>query len=123
MNEFTIHVKVSLEEASLSALGRVLTASVGGARPERPAVPAPVEIRQAPDPNTTTTASQELPVQSSTTVDNMTLNTAVKAAQERGASREEVIAVFDRYGIKAARYCPEDKRPGLLSDLNALHHA
>lgn len=44
---------------------------------------------------------------------------AVKAAKDKSGI-DAVRALFAKYGIQASRDCPAEKRPDLLSELNAL---
>ena len=107
---FTINVKVSLEEATIQSIGRIFTACVGGARPTPPPTPAPVQTR----------AAAPAPAPKAETIDNMTLNQAVKAAQARGVEADAIRAVFNKYGIKSSRECPPERRQALLDELNGL---
>ena len=116
MEGFTINVKVGLEESTIQRLGQIFTTCIGGARPAQPPVPAPVEVRTAPQPAAPAPAP-EAPAPAA--VDNMTLMNAVKAAKDKSGI-DAVRALFAKYGIQASRDCPAEKRPDLLSELNAL---
>lgn len=116
MEGFTINVKVGLEESTIQRLGQIFTTCIGGARPGVPPKPTAAEIRET-DPKAVA-APTEAP--KAPEIDNMTLNTAVKAAQGRGVEADAIRAVFAKYGIKSSRECPADKRPALLAELNAM---
>ena len=116
MEGFTINVKVGLEESTIQSLGRIFTTCIGGARPAQPQAPAPVEVRTAPQPAAPAPVP-EAPAPAA--VDNMTLMNAVKAAKDKSGI-DAVRALFAKYGIQASRDCPAEKRPDLLSELNAL---
>lgn len=114
--EATVHVKVSLEEATLQSIGKIITACVGGAVGAPRPLPPAVEARPAaPAVETPKPEAPKAPE-----IDNMTLNKAVKDAQGRGVEADVIRGVFARYGIKSSRECAPDKRPGLLAELNDL---
>lgn len=117
-----VNVTVSLEEATIQSIGRIFTACVGGARPTPPPTPAPVQTRAAaPAPAPTPApAPAPAPAPKAETIDNMTLNQAVKAAQARGVEADAIRAVFNKYGIKSSRECPSERRQALLDELNGL---
>lgn len=116
-----VNVTVSLEEATIQRIREIFAPRPAGieARPAlgpRPAVPE--KPKEEPKPESAPAPAPEAP--KAPEIDNMTLNTAVKAAQGRGVEADAIRAVFAKYGIKSSRECPADKRPALLAELNAM---
>ena len=116
---FTINVKVGLEEATIQKIREIFAPRPAGieARPAqgpRPAVPE----KPKEDPKPESAPAPEAP--KAPEIDNMTLNIAVKSAQGRGVSKEQILEVFGRYRIKSSRECPAEKRSDLLAELNDL---
>ena len=132
--EAVLHVKVSLEEATIQSIGKLFTACLGGAQSAPKPLPTTVETRPAMGPRPAVpekpagtksedqvgTKSESAPAPKAPEIDNMTLNKAVKDAQGRGVEADVIRGVFAKYGIKSSRDCPADKRAALLSELNAL---
>ena len=119
MDPIVINVKVGLEEATIQKIREIFTPKPAGieARPAqgpRPAVPAKPQEEPQPE-SAPAPAAPKAPE-----IDNMTLNTAVKAAQGRGVEADAIRAVFARYGIKSSRECPAEKRSALLAELSAM---
>ena len=123
-----VNVTVSLEEATIQRIREIFAPRPAGieARPAlgpRPAVPEKPEGTKSgdqvgPKPESAPAPAPEAP--KAPEIDNMTLNTAVKAAQGRGVEADAIRTVFAKYGIKSSRECPADKRPALLAELNAM---
>lgn len=119
MDPIVINVKVGLEEATIQKIREIFAPRPAGieARPAqgpRPAVPAKPQEEPKPE-SAPAPAAPKAPE-----IDNMTLNTAVKAAQGRGVEADAIRAVFARYGIKSSRECPAEKRSALLAELSAM---
>lgn len=112
MDALTINVKVSLEETTIQKVAQIFTTCIGGARPAVPSAPAPVEVRSA-EPQKPAAPQQP-------SIDNMTLNKAVKDAQARGVDAPVIRAVFARYGIASSRECAPERRADLLAELQDL---
>lgn len=118
MDPIKINVEVSFQEASLQALKNIFTTCIGGAAPVRPTLPPKPEAPKVEEKPAEAPAAA--PVPEAPAIDNMTLNAEVKGAQARGVDKARIIGVFDKYGIKSSRECPNDQRPALLADLKAL---
>ena len=118
--EAVLHVKVSLEEATIQSIGKLFTACLGGAQSAPKPLPATVETRPAAPASRPELPAKPAEEPKAPEIDNMTLNKAVKDAQGRGVEADVIRGVFAKYGIKSSRDCPGDKRAALLSELNAL---
>ena len=118
--EAVLHVKVSLEEATIQSIGKLFTACLGGAQSVPKPLPTPVETRPAAPASRPELPAKPAEEPKAPEIDNMTLNKAVKDAQGRGVEADVIRGVFAKYGIKSSRDCPSDKRAALLSELNAL---
>jgi len=118
--EAIVHVKVSLEEATIQSIGKIFTACIGGAMGAPKPLPPAVEARAAEAPAQAQKPVDDLPFgDPGNAIDNMTLNAAVKAAQGR-VGADPIRAIFKEYGIASSRDCPMERRPDLLAALNAL---
>lgn len=118
--EAVLHVKVSLEEATIQSIGKLFTACLGGAQSAPKPLPTTVETRPAAPASRPELPAKPAEEPKAPEIDNMTLNKAVKDAQGRGVEADVIRGVFAKYGIKSSRDCPADKRAALLSELNAL---
>lgn len=149
METIKIQVEIGFKEAALQVLEQMLRSIHKTADKAVNAVPAQTaganeakaaksETAPAPAP-----APSEPAAQGASTIDNMTLNKAVKDAKDRiieahksahGDSFDEGVAaqdakalilnVFSQFDIAASRDCPADKRAALLKSLNELtYHA
>jgi len=118
--EAVLHVKVSLEEATIQSIGKLFTACLGGAQSAPKPLPPTVETRPAAPASRPELPAKPAEEPKAPEIDNMTLNKAVKDAQGRGVEADVIRGVFAKYGIKSSRDCPADKRAALLSELNAL---
>lgn len=127
MSNIIINLKMRLDGASMKTFANILAAcadsegavTVEEAGTEATAALAKTEDPKAePKPESAPAPAPEAP--KAPEIDNMTLNTAVKAAQGRGVEADAIRAVFAKYGIKSSRECPADKRPALLAELNAM---
>lgn len=149
METIKIQVEISFKEATLQVLDQMLRSlhktadkaiNVAPARTaEADSAPA-TKSEPAPAP---APAPSEPAAQSASTIDNMTLNKAVKDAKDRiieahksahgdsfdeGAAAQDakalILNVFSQFDIAASRDCPADKRAELLKSLNDLtYHA
>lgn len=151
METIKIQVEIGFKEATLQVLDQMLRSihktvdkaiNVAPAQTagENEAKAAKSEPAPAPAP---ATASAEPAAQGASTIDNMTLNKAVKDAKDRiieahksahgdsfdeGAAAQDakalILNVFSQFDIAASRDCPADKRAELLKSLNDLtYHA
>lgn len=155
METIKIQVEIGFKEATLQVLDQMLRsihktadkaineapAQTAGANEAQAAKsdPAPAPA-PAPVP---APAPAEPAAQATSTIDNMTLNKAVKDAKDRiieahksahgdsfdeGAAAQDakalILNVFSQFDIAASRDCPADKRAALLKSLNDLtYHA
>ena len=119
-----VNVTVSLEEATIQRIREIFAPRPAGieARPAqgpRPAVPE--KPKEEPKPESAPAPAPEAPKATEVqAVDNMALNSAVKAAQGRGVEADVIRTAIRSFGIQYCRECPAKKRPELLAALNAL---
>ena len=149
METIKIQVEIGFKEATLQALDQMLrsihktadkaiNAAPAQAAGANEAQAAKSDPAPAPAP-----ALAEPAAQGASTIDNMTLNKAVKDAKDRiieahksahgdsfdeGAAAQDakalILNVFSQFDIAASRDCPADKRAALLKSLNDLtYHA
>lgn len=151
METIKIQVEIGFKEATLQVLDQMLRSihkTADKAINEAPTQAAGANEAQAaksdPAPAPAPTpAPAEPAAQGASTIDNMTLNKAVKDAKDRiieahksahgdsfdeGAAAQDakdlILNVFSQFDIAASRDCPADKRAALLKSLNDLtYHA
>ena len=149
METIKIQVEIGFKEATLQALDQMLRSihkTAGKALNEAQAQTAGANETQAAksDPAPAPAPVPAEPAaQGASTIDNMTLNKAVKDAKDRiieahksahgdsfdeGAAAQDakalILNVFSQFDIAASRDCPADKRAALLKSLNDLtYHA
>lgn len=149
METIKIQVEIGFKEATLQILNQMLSSlcKAGDKAPDKTVAPATKEVAtttEKSDPAPVPTpAPAEPAAQGTSTIDNMTLNKAVKDAKDRiieahksahgdsfdeGAAAQDakalILNVFSQFDIAASRDCPADKRAELLKSLNDLtYHA
>lgn len=151
METIKIQVEIGFKEATLQVLDQMLRSihkTADKAINEAPTQAAGANEAQAaksdPAPAPAPTpAPAEPAAQGASTIDNMTLNKAIKDAKDRiieahksahgdsfdeGAAAQDakalILNVFSQFDIAASRDCPADKRAALLKSLNDLtYHA
>lgn len=147
METIKIQVEIGFKEATLQVLDQMLRSLHKTA--DRAIIAAQAQTAEANEAQAAKSepapapAPAEPSAQGASTIDNMTLNKAVKDAKDRmieayksahgdnfdeGAAAQDakalILNVFSQFDIAASRDCPADKRAALLKSLNDLtYHA